>query len=111
MSEDVRVEPESGGARRSRGDRGGGAAARRAARGGAGPGLQLTYIKRKIGVYEVLDEEGHRQLVELVDDQACAGGVHATPFHGRVGSDCDGAETGTVFHRRFEPDGFSRHHP
>ena len=36
----------------------GGAAARRAARSGGGPGTQLTYIKRKINVYEVLDEEG-----------------------------------------------------
>ena len=36
----------------------GGAAARRAARSGGGPGQSLTYIRRKIKVYEVLDEEG-----------------------------------------------------
>ena len=46
-------------ARRSRGGRGeGGAAARRAARSGGGPGQQLTYIRRSIKPYEVLDEEG-----------------------------------------------------
>ena len=44
--------------RRSRAERGGGAAARRAARSGGGPGQGLTYIKRKINVFEVLDEEG-----------------------------------------------------
>src|SRR3954462_1012540 len=52
------AEQEATGGRRSRGDRGGGAAARRAARSGGGPGQQLTYIRRKIKVYEVLDEEG-----------------------------------------------------
>ncbi len=36
----------------------GGAAARRAARSGGGPGTQLTYIKRKLKPFEVLDEEG-----------------------------------------------------
>ena len=43
-----RAEQEATSARRARGDRGGGAAARRAARSGGGPGLQLTYIRRKI---------------------------------------------------------------
>ncbi|MEM1376412.1 MAG: trimethylamine methyltransferase family protein [Pseudomonadota bacterium] len=43
--------------RRGRGE-GGGAAARRAARGSSGPATSLTYIKRKIPVYEVLNEEG-----------------------------------------------------
>jgi len=50
-------EQEAGAARRGRGASGG-AAARRAARSGGGPSPQLTYIKRKIAVYEVLDEEG-----------------------------------------------------
>ncbi|MEL6920214.1 MAG: trimethylamine methyltransferase family protein [Pseudomonadota bacterium] len=36
----------------------GGAAARRAARGSSGPAQSLTYIKRKIPFYEVLNEEG-----------------------------------------------------
>jgi len=47
-------------ARRGRAGRGerGGAAARRAARGSGGPGEQLTYIRRKLPNYEVLDEEG-----------------------------------------------------
>ena len=58
MNENLAVEAESTGGRRARGDRGGGAAARRAARSGGGPGQQLTYIRRKIKVYEVLDEEG-----------------------------------------------------
>ena len=44
--------------RRGRRGAGGGAAARRAARTGGGSGPQLTYIKRKIPLYEVLDEEG-----------------------------------------------------
>ncbi|MCA1262218.1 trimethylamine methyltransferase family protein, partial [Nitratireductor aquimarinus] len=35
----------------------GGAAARRAARAGAGPGPQLTYIRRTLRPFEVLDEE------------------------------------------------------
>ncbi len=48
---------EQGAGRRGRGERGG-AAARRAARTGGGPGQSLTYIRRRIGVYEVLDEEG-----------------------------------------------------
>ena len=49
-------EPEAAGGRRSRADRAsGGAAARRAARSGGGPGIQQTYIKRAIKVYEVLD--------------------------------------------------------
>lgn len=47
------------GERARRGSRGGGgAAARRAARSGGGPGEQLTYIKRKLKPFEVLDEEG-----------------------------------------------------
>ena len=46
-----------GGGRRGRGERGG-AAARRAARTGGGAGLQLTYIKREVPVYDVLNEEG-----------------------------------------------------
>jgi len=58
MTENLTAEPETSGGRRGRADRGGGAAARRAARAGGGPGSQLTYIKRKIAVYEVLDEEG-----------------------------------------------------
>ena len=59
MSEPVAVERETGTARRGRGDRAsGGAAARRAARSGGGPGTQLTYITRKIPLYEVLNEEG-----------------------------------------------------
>ncbi len=48
---------ETSGGRRGRGERGG-AAARRAARSGGGPGTQLTYIRRKVKAYEVLDEEG-----------------------------------------------------
>jgi trimethylamine--corrinoid protein Co-methyltransferase len=56
MSEAMEQEASAG--RRGRADRGGGAAARRAARSGGGPSPQLTYIKRKIKVYEVLDEEG-----------------------------------------------------
>lgn len=51
-----------GGGRRSRSE-GRGAAARRASRSGGGPGPSLPYITRKIGVYEVLDEEG-LQLIE-----------------------------------------------
>lgn len=43
--------------RRGRGASGG-AAARRASRSGGGPGQQQFYINRKIGEYEVLDEEG-----------------------------------------------------
>ncbi len=47
------------GGRSRRGARaGGGAAARRAARSGGGPGTQLTYIKRALKPFEVLDEEG-----------------------------------------------------
>ncbi|WP_295813592.1 trimethylamine methyltransferase family protein [uncultured Nitratireductor sp.] len=42
--------------RSGRGERGG-AAARRAARAGAGPGLQLTYIRRVLKPFEVLDDE------------------------------------------------------
>jgi trimethylamine--corrinoid protein Co-methyltransferase len=57
MGENLAVEAESSGGRRGRGERGG-AAARRAARSGGGPGQQLTYIRRKVKVYEVLDEEG-----------------------------------------------------
>lgn len=58
MDEKLAAETEATGGRRGRADRGGGAAARRAARSGGGPGTQLTYIRRKINVYEVLDEEG-----------------------------------------------------
>ncbi|MCK8782420.1 trimethylamine methyltransferase family protein [Rhizobium sp. NTR19] len=50
-----------GSGRRGRGERG--AAGRRAARSGSGPGQSLPFITRKIGVYEVLDEEG-LQLIE-----------------------------------------------
>ena len=57
MTENLAAEAESSGGRRGRGERGG-AAARRAARSGGGPGPQLTYIRRKIKIYEVLDEEG-----------------------------------------------------
>ncbi|HHZ07670.1 MAG TPA: trimethylamine methyltransferase family protein [Rhizobiales bacterium] len=57
MDEKLAVEQEPAGGRRGRGA-GGGAAARRAARSGGGPGQSLTYIRRKIRVYEVLDEEG-----------------------------------------------------
>ncbi|PZO77790.1 MAG: trimethylamine methyltransferase [Mesorhizobium amorphae] len=49
---------QAGGGRRGRADRGGGAAARRAARSGGGPGTQQFFIKRRINIYEVLDEEG-----------------------------------------------------
>ena len=56
-----------GGGRRSRGE-GRGAAARRASRSGGGPGPSLPYIVRKIGVYEVLDEEGP-QLIERNADK------------------------------------------
>lgn len=59
MDEGHSAESEARGTqRRSRAERGGGAAARRAARSGGGPGQGLTYIKRKINVFEVLDEEG-----------------------------------------------------
>ncbi len=58
MSDEILVEtetPSSG--RRGRGAAGG-AAARRAARAGGGPGQSLTYIRRRIPLYEVLNEEG-----------------------------------------------------
>jgi trimethylamine--corrinoid protein Co-methyltransferase len=58
MDENLAAERETSGGRRGRGDRGGGAAARRAARSGGGPGVQQSYIMRRIKVYEVLDEEG-----------------------------------------------------
>lgn len=57
MEDNLAAGQEAGGGRRGRGERGG-AAARRAARSGGGPGQSLTYIRRKIRVYEVLDEEG-----------------------------------------------------
>src|SRR5918995_1068399 len=57
MEENLLSEQEASNSRRGRAASGG-AAARRAARSGGGPGTQLTYIKRKINVYEVLDEEG-----------------------------------------------------
>ena len=60
MDDNPAVEKEATGGRRGRGDRGGGAAARRAARSGGGPGIQQSYIRRKIKVYEILDEEGWR---------------------------------------------------
>lgn len=47
---------EGQGGRRGRGERG--SAARRAARGGSGPSPSMPFIMRRIGVYEVLDEEG-----------------------------------------------------
>src|SRR5690606_24092127 len=62
MNQDVPMQQEmpAGEGRRTRAGRGerGGAAARRAARGGAGPGLQLTYIRRTLPPFEVLSEEG-----------------------------------------------------
>ncbi|EFG9941275.1 trimethylamine methyltransferase, partial [Escherichia coli] len=58
MSDATTTDTEAGAGRRGRADRGGGAAARRAARSGGGPGAQLTYIKREIPLYEVLNEEG-----------------------------------------------------
>lgn len=57
MDDRTSPEQDAGGARRGRGSAGG-AAARRAARGGGGPGQSLTYIRRLIKPYEVLDEEG-----------------------------------------------------
>ncbi len=57
MDDKLAVESGSTGGRRGRGG-GGGAAARRAARSGGGAGPQLSYIRRNIKVYEVLDEEG-----------------------------------------------------
>ncbi|QRZ14334.1 trimethylamine methyltransferase family protein (plasmid) [Paracoccus methylovorus] len=55
MTENATLAEENG-SRRGRGDRGG-AAARRAARSGAGPSGQLTYIRRNVPFYEVLDDE------------------------------------------------------
>lgn len=57
MDDTAAPEQQAGGGRRGRGAAGG-AAARRAARGGGGPGESLTYIRRLIKPYEVLDEEG-----------------------------------------------------
>ena len=57
MEENHPTGQEASNARRGRAASGG-AAARRAARSGGGPGQSLTYIRRKIKVYEVLDEEG-----------------------------------------------------
>src|SRR5882724_1275537 len=51
--------------RRSRSE-GRGAAGRRASRSGGGPAVSLPYITRKIGVYEVLDEQG----LELIERNA-----------------------------------------
>jgi trimethylamine---corrinoid protein Co-methyltransferase len=48
------ADTEAGDGRRGRG----GASARRAARGGQGPGVSMPFIRRRIGAYEVLDEEG-----------------------------------------------------
>ncbi len=56
--------------RRGRGERGG-ASARRAARSGGGPSLSLTYIKRKIPLYEVLNEEG-LAIIETNADRVLA---------------------------------------
>jgi len=57
MDDNLSAAQEEGATRRGRGERGG-AAARRAARTGGGAGPQLTYIKRAIPLYEVLNEEG-----------------------------------------------------
>jgi trimethylamine--corrinoid protein Co-methyltransferase len=57
MDETTAADQEQGGGRRGRGAAGG-AAARRAARGGSGPGQSLTYIRRQIPLYEVLNEDG-----------------------------------------------------
>ena len=57
MDDNSTTAQDGGAARRGRGDRGG-AAARRAARTGGGAGPQLTYIKRQIPLYEVLNEDG-----------------------------------------------------
>ncbi len=57
MDENLAHAEEVGTGRRGRGASGG-AAARRAARSGGGPGKTLTYIKRQIPLYEVLNEEG-----------------------------------------------------
>ena len=57
MEDNPAAAQEQGTGRRGRGERGG-ASARRAARSGGGPGQSLTYIRRRIKVYEVLDEEG-----------------------------------------------------
>ncbi|MCO6385510.1 trimethylamine methyltransferase family protein [Aliihoeflea sp. 40Bstr573] len=57
MDENLAHAEEAGAGRRGRGASGG-AAARRAARSGGGPGKTLTYIKRQIPLYEVLNEEG-----------------------------------------------------
>ncbi len=58
MDDNLAAEQQAGAGRRARADRGGGASARRAARSGGGPGIQQTYINRKIRTFEVLDEEG-----------------------------------------------------
>ena len=57
MDDNLAQADEAGTGRRGRGASGG-AAARRAARAGGGPGKTLTYIKRQIPIYEVLNEEG-----------------------------------------------------
>ena len=54
MEDNLIGEQDVGGGRRARG----GAAARRAARTSGSAGTQLTYIKREVPVYEVLNEEG-----------------------------------------------------
>jgi len=62
MDQDQMAEPAGEPAAAETGRRGrrgsGGAAARRASRTGGGAGTQLTYITRKIPLYEVLDEAG-----------------------------------------------------
>ncbi|MCR9121850.1 MAG: trimethylamine methyltransferase family protein [Phyllobacteriaceae bacterium] len=62
MDQDQTAEPRAEPASADIGRRGrrasGGAAARRASRTGGGAGPQLTYITRKIPLYEVLNEEG-----------------------------------------------------
>jgi trimethylamine--corrinoid protein Co-methyltransferase len=57
MEENLASGQETPTTRRGRGA-GGGAAARRAARSGGGPGTQQSFIRRAMGVYEVLGEEG-----------------------------------------------------
>ncbi|PWV99000.1 trimethylamine--corrinoid protein Co-methyltransferase [Hoeflea marina] len=64
IPEETAGEPAAG--RRTRGVAG--AAGRRAARSGGGPGLSQPFIMRKLGVYEVLDEEG-LQLIERNADK------------------------------------------
>src|SRR5690606_15005281 len=57
MNHDLSTEARSAAPARRIGGERGGAAARRAARAGGGPGRQMPQIMRKVGTYEVLDEE------------------------------------------------------